>query len=324
MRMNPRTRLVAVCALVGVALTAAWWTPTGFREAVAAMIPARSAAGASGTVDPRVPASAARAHERNRAGDFEPLPPINAPLANTYALLKQRADHNDGHAACRLAVDLISCRNLPLLQMVADGPDGENEAMFAKQGNLEAANAFAEMKLASIRARQRCEGITLAQTARASVYLKQAAQAGIGDAVVRYADGQGFDPRGMFGVLRDPGFDAWRREARAMALRALRQGNRDAAQLLWLAYSGDYSLFGGLVADDAVQSQAYQVLLDRLYGRTTRPSPALSARQEQEAEATGERMHRHYFDGRTFPEADNPSSVVSGLSQLTDSTAACE
>ena len=109
-----------------------------------------------------------------------------------------------------------------------------------------------------------------------------------------------------------------------MALRALRQGNRDAAQLLWLAYSGDYSLFGGLVADDAVQSQAYRVLLDRLYGRTTRPSVALSAQQEQEAEATGERMHRQYFDGRIFPAADNPSSVVSGLSQLTDSAAACE
>jgi hypothetical protein len=256
----------------------------------------------------------------------DPLPPADAPVVQVFDGLKQRADAGDAHAACRLAVELLGCRNLPLMQMVAGGSDAggdDNEAAFARKGNLAAANFFAQMKLSALDAQQRCSNVSATQTALVAPYLRQAARAGIKDAIVRYVDGQGFDPRSMFGVLQDPSFDAWRREAPALALRALHQGNPAAVVLLYSAYSGDGALFAGLVRDDPVQARAYRILLERLHNRSPRPDASLTPEQQEAADALAAGMYHDDFHGQPLPDSEIDSAETATRNLLAMDTPDC-
>lgn len=276
----------------------------------------------SGTGAPAtVPASAGHA-----ALADEPLPSADAPVLQVLDALKQRADAGDAHAACRLAIELLRCRNLPLMQMVAGSSDAggdDSEAAFARKGNLAAANFFAQAKLGVIEARQRCKDVSPGQTALAAAYLRQSARAGIGDAMVRYVDGQGFDPRAMFGVLQDPSFDAWRREAPALALRALRQGNPAMVPVLYVAYSSDGPLFGGLVKDDPVQARAYRVLLERLHNRVPRPDASLTPEQQQAADTLAATMYHDDFHDRPLPDSEIESAETATRNLLAMDTPDC-
>ena len=252
------------------------------------------------------------------------LPPQDAPVAQVFDALKQRADAGDAHAACRLAVDLLRCRDLPMLQAVAASPaEGghDKEADFAQRGNLAAANFFAEAKPGALEARQQCEGVSKAQAALAARYLRQAARAGIADAIVPYVDGKAFDPLAMFGMLRDPQFDAWRREAPELAMQALREGEPKAVSLLYGAYSGDHSLFAGLVRDDPVQARAFRILLETLQGAPHRRDDALAPAQQEAAEALADRMYRDDFHARPLSgdrRAALDAAIQSAFSPGTD------
>jgi hypothetical protein len=301
---RPRLLRSAVAALV-LGLGLALWPEVRHRAGMAA--PAVGAAMAAAPVAQDVDSTSVERAE-TRGEPSEPLPPADARIAATFATLRQRADDGDAHAACRLAVDLLLCRNLPMAQAISAIPksgDEDNEAAYARKGNLEAANWFAEAKLAEATARQRCADVTPGQIALGPAYLRQAARAGIGDAVFRYADGQAFDPMRMFGMLRDPLFDTWRREAPEIARQGVRDGNPAAVMLLYTAYSGDFSAFGGLIADDPVQAHAYRALWDRLHGRTPHVDPSLPGPQQQEADAIAERMHRQYFGGRVLSREES-------------------
>ena len=260
------------------------------------------------------------------ASASEPLPPADAPAAKVFDGLKQRADAGDAHAACRLAIELLRCRNLPLMQMVAGSSDAggdDNEAAFARKGNLAAANFFAQAKLDVIAAWQRCKDVPPAQTALAAFYLRQSARAGIADAIVRYVDGQAFDPRAMFGVLQDPSFDAWRREAPALALRALHQGDPAAVVLLYSAYSSDGALFAGLVRDDPVQARAYRVLLQRLHNRPSHADASLTPPQQEAADALAARMYHEDFHDRALPDSEIESAETATRNLLAMETPDC-
>jgi len=282
-------------------------TPPAAHIAVIASPQPRTAAPATG------PASAGHVVLAN-----DPLPPADAHVAQVFDGLKQRADAGDAHAACRLAIELLRCRNLPLMQMVVGGSDrgsNDNEAAFARNGNLAAANWFAQAKLDVIAARQRCKNVSPGQTALAAFYLRQSARAGIGDAIVRYVDGQGFDAQAMFGVLQDPSFDAWRREAPALALRALQQGNPAAVVLLYSAYSGDGALFAGLVRDDPVQARTYRVLMERLHNRPPSPDASLTPEQQEAADGLAARLYHDDFHDRPLPdsEIESPETATRNL-----------
>lgn len=262
------------------------------------------------------------------AASNEPLPPEDAPLAQVFDTLKQRADAGDAHAACRLAVKLLQCRNLPTLQALAGGATEEgghdNEADYSREGNLAAANFFAEAKLRLLEAQERCKDISKEQNAFAARYLHQAARAGISDAIVRYADGQAFDPMAMFGMLRDPAFDAWRREAPELAMQALRQGNPKAAFLLYGAYSSDHSLFAGLVRDDPVQARAFRLLLETLKGAPHRRDDSLAPAQQEAAEALADRMYRDDFHGRPLSDDQRAAFDAAMQSAFSAGTDACQ
>ncbi|MGN6512664.1 MAG: hypothetical protein ACTHKZ_03720 [Lysobacteraceae bacterium] len=312
-----RHAVAAACLL----LAAAWLVRGLYAQA-----PARRAARRPAASAPHKVQEAATPAMRMPAGQAtasEPLPPADAPVTQVFDALRRRADAGDARAACRLAVDLQRCRDLPLLQAMAAGTENgkDAETSFAREGNLAAANFFAGVKLRLLEAQARCRDITPAQVAFAPQYLRQAAHAGIPDAIVRYVDGKGFEPMSMYGMLHDARFDAWRREAPALAMQALRQGEPKAVFLLHVAYSSDQSLFAGLVPDDPVQARAFRLLLERLKGEPGRSDDALPPAQQEAAEARADRMYREDFHGRPLSggqRAAFDTAIESAFSAGTD------
>lgn len=292
-----RRAAVATCML----LVAAW-----LLHRLYAWTPAEALSGNSAATAPRTTPDLGTSVTPTPGGQAiasDPPPPERAPVARIFEALKQRADAGDAHAACRLAVDLVRCRSLPMMQAVASTPaeDGhDNETDFARKGNLAAANFFAEAKLRLLEAQERCKDVSKKQTAFAAKYLRQAARAGISDAIVRYADGQAFDTMAMFGMLRDPAFDAWRREAPELAMQALRQGNPKVVPILYAAYSSDAALCGGLIRDDPVQARAYLVLLTKLKNAPPPRAGSLTPAQLDAADALATWIYREDFHGRSL------------------------
>lgn len=231
-----------------------------------------------------------------------PLPPADARVTDVFAELQHRADHGDAQAACRLAVSLLDCSALSVWPQPAE--QDEQEQVLEREHGAAAANFAAQQRLGMIAARQRCAGITDAQKALAPNYLRQAARAGVNEALVRYADGGSFPQDGPFRTLRDPAFDLWRREAPAMMQRALQQGEPAAVPILYMAYTSDASFFVGLVPDDRIRGAAFRLLMSRLSGRTPTPPPELTADEFRLASEDAARMHREHFGGEVM-SADN-------------------
>lgn len=232
------------------------------------------------------------------------LPPAGTPVLDFFDGLKKRADAGDARAACRLAVELIRCRTSAETTS-RGGLDQmrELEEGFAKDEKLVAADWLAARQLRHIEATQRCSGVTETQHRLAGHYLQQAARSGINEALVRFADGQGFhSTQSMYGVLQEPQFEQWRRDAPGFVQQALAQGEPAATQLLIMAYSDDNSLFAGLVRDDPVAFRAQRLLQARLRGSPVTVATNLDPQQEGQAQAQAARMHRAYFDSAVVPK----------------------
>lgn len=228
----------------------------------------------------------------------QPLPALDMPVAAMFNELKQRADRGDALASCRLAVELIECNQATQFAgITAMQNTATAEHDLAAAGMEEAANHIAAMQLQQLESEKRCAGISESQRAMAGTYLALAAKAGVGEAMIRYAEGQGLGTgNSTFGMLRDPGFDQWRRDAPQFLHKALENGEPSAAVILMVAYSDDNSLIGGLVADDPVQFYSYRTLMDRLRGRPPSPRTDLTPAQTAEALARSAGMHADYFN----------------------------
>ncbi len=274
------------------------------------------------------------------------LPPDNAPLAEVFDELKARADAGDAHAACRLAVDLLDCG---AVDATAQGQlDGlrTREATSEHKGNLTEANGYAEMQAQVVAAQQRCARIGQDQIALAGNYLRAAAKAGVPEAMLRYADGQGFGRALGLAALRDPNFDTWRREAPEMMRASLAAGRPGAAMVLADAYRTDtQAYFSALVPNDATQARAYSVLFLRLMGKDA-PAGAATVAPEtlaqmraagidtsamdptpdelRQAEAQADQMYRDYFGGRPLTDKRSMSRwlVVGPRTTLATDTSA--
>ena len=231
------------------------------------------------------------------------LPPPGSPVAAIFDQLKAAADAGDGVAACRLAVELLACESLQQFAAADAGGEALEDAL-SRQGNLEGANSVASFELRQLQSRRQCAGITEAQRALGARYLRQGAEAGVAEAMVRYADGQVFgNPGSVYGVLRHPEFDRWRRDAPVFLQRALREGDTSAAFVLMVANSDDNSLFAALVPDDAEAAQSFRSLLGHLRGGPAGPQTGLDPAALARANAQGLRMHLDHFQGRQVPAA---------------------
>lgn len=242
------------------------------------------------------------------------LPPTNVPVVSLFDAMKRRADQGDALASCRLAVELIQCRDTK--QMESQGAMGNlrsSESEFSEAGNRDAADGAADYQLKLLGARAHCNGLSDSQLSLAGGYLRQAAQAGISEALVRYADGQGFpQTESMFGMLQDPGFEQWRREALASVESALRKGDPAAAFMLYLAYSDDNARLTGLIRNDPALASRYRLLMARLRDKPEPILKDLTAAQLAESRAAAARMHQEYFDNVVLgPEVPLTASLGS-------------
>ncbi|MBW8369196.1 MAG: hypothetical protein K0M70_15230 [Arenimonas sp.] len=146
-----------------------------------------------------------------------------------------------------------------------------------------------------------CRAVPEALKARGAHYLVQAARAGEPEAKLRYADGHHFRPDGR-GVLSDPGFDTWRREAPVMLQRAFEAGYPDTAIYLHIAHASDVGFMASLIEDDREQGLAAQHLHARLLARRGPvQSWGLDAAAQQRARELAAQWHRNYFKNRTYP-----------------------
>jgi len=136
---------------------------------------------------------------------------------------------------------------------------------------------------------------------------------GVAEALVRYADGQGFpETESMFGMLQDPDFEQWKREAPASLERALRQSDPAAVAMLYLAYSDDNAMLTGLIRNDPALASRYRLLMARLRGKPESVLKGLTAAQLVESRAAAARMHQEYFDNAVLgPEVSLTAALGS-------------
>lgn len=229
------------------------------------------------------------------------LPPQDAPLAQIIAPLQQRADSGDRKAACRLAMELLRCDFVTSWAEMQANIGADYEAELMNEGKIAAADAAALIKLQQLERLIDCRAVPEALKARGAHYLVQAARAGEPEAMLRYADGQHWRPD-LRGVLSDPGFDTWRREAPVMLQRALEAGYPDAAFYLHIAHASDVGFMASLIEDDPELALAAHYLHTRLFGGrglVSRTGPDAAA--QQRARELAAQWHRNYFKDRTYP-----------------------
>ena len=270
-----------------------------------------SAIGTGGSTKPEDPGAAAGSTGANPA-NAAPLPPLHTPLAAIFDDLKRRADRGDARASCRLAVELIDCGQLESLAQAGYLENSKSaEKDLEHSGMLAAANSVANHQVRHLESMKRCAGIGRDQRELAADYLLQAANAGIPEAMIRYAEGQGIATgNSMFGALRSRGFDQWRRNAVDLLQNALERGEPAAVFVLYSAHSDDNSLIGGLIADDPVKVHTYRLLMGRLRGKSDAPAGKLSPRQKAEADQHAAEMHAEYFNSRIL---DDPGAFSSSM-----------
>lgn len=216
---------------------------------------------------------------------LDPASPARAlPPPGTLADLTARAGAGDAIAACQLAAELADCRTREVLTRHTRG--NAPEAMTP-----------------------RCEQLLAGHVDRHFDLLRQAANAGEPEAMLRYAMGEGFGISGdSFSYLRSPHFDTWRREAPAMLQSLLEAGYPEA--VIYRMMAND-SLMGGpmgnLIEPDAVQDRAYTELLlllsddaDLVALMRLREGAGADTLVTEQARQQAERWHQDHFSGRTF------------------------
>jgi hypothetical protein len=259
------------------------------------------------------------------------LPPAGLPANQIVDDLLRRAKAGDTRAACRLGAELIRCSILlGNVRNLTTTPVGERilEQMDKDEATLEKEHFdFASALLANV---QTCTGVDAATVAQGPKWLRTAALAGENDALVLYADGMGMQPGAgsPYSFIRDPGFDAWRREAPGMMWQALRQGSPDAVFALNAAYSSDYSAFGALVEDDPARARVLSSLFRAVYGTTRRQGSGVSPSAQADADAQAAVLFAEHFHSRRLPpnRGYNVWSAVSPITGISGSAkhSACD
>lgn len=218
---------------------------------------ARRAAPMQSTSSPRL----AMPTPTTSGGSAAPLPPLNVPVAGLIEDLKKQAAAGNVPAACRLAFELDRCENGPRHQRSA--------ATFA---NLAAQSGtgpelarrymgFAEREQVRANEAQRvCGGVPREEIAGAWRYLLQAARAGHGPSMVRYASRRTLWGEDAMQIL--DGLIAYRAEGASFLQGAAQMGLPEAYEQLGFIHVTGES--GGLdVPADRVKGLAYYLAMLR-------------------------------------------------------------
>jgi hypothetical protein len=190
------------------------------------------------------------------------LPPINTPVAQVLDELERAAHAGDARAACRVAFELERCHELRALQSsistfreLAERP-GIGPELAKRYG------AMADREQARfLEARRLCEGVSAADAQDAWRYLLQAARAGHGPSMARFASRRVFSDADPVAAL--DGLIAYRNEGPAFLARAAQAGYPEAYEQLAFAYVTGNDLGLG-VPHDPVRGVAYYTALMRV------------------------------------------------------------
>jgi hypothetical protein len=164
-----------------------------------------------------------------------PLPPLNTPLAATLTDLKARARQGSAPAACRLAFELERCHNARRQQRsvatyrnLAEQPGIGTELTrrYAAVAEREQARLAEVQKL--------CEGVAAEESVDAWRYLLQAARAGHGPSMARFASRRALFDEDPMKIL--DGLIAFRSEGPAFLQRAAEMGYAEAYEQLAFGY----------------------------------------------------------------------------------------
>ncbi|KFL35751.1 hypothetical protein [Arenimonas donghaensis] len=277
--MNRNQSLALALGLIGVAAALAWrWHSASGPEMPlppAADVPAES----GHPVDPPPAGTPVAVARFDDAGPARPLA-MPGPIEDLAA----RAGAGDALAACQLARELGECRSKKFLRDIATESD--------EYGST-----------------PRCEVLLAQHRDKHFDWLRQAAHAGEPEAMLRYAQGEGFGMSGAsFDYLRSPRFDTWRREAPAMLEALVKAGYPEALVTRMMAND---PLMGGPLAGalppDPVTDQAYADLFLLLQGDGRLRALAQARLRNQpdsvvreQARDLAMRWHQDYFKGHTY------------------------
>lgn len=188
----------------------------------------------------------AREPQAIRVGN--PLPPLDLPLAETFAELEQRSQRGDHRAACRLGEELRRCHGVsPFGGGTAPLSDEQIAKLFADSG-LAGESLERELQRTMTRRDEEsklyahCAGVAASDSRRAPYFQLQAARAGHIDAVLAIAN-----PRSLnlvADLMDDPGLAQLYHDHRLpMLIRALEAGHPRALEALffWSNSTGSHS-----------------------------------------------------------------------------------
>ncbi|KFN50790.1 hypothetical protein [Arenimonas composti] len=298
---------VGVAALLLSA--AAWWLSP---PQAAPAVDASPVAHPESIADPATPVPTAAG-----TAALPALPSPSLPLAEQLGPLQQRAAAGDGKAACRLAMQLLRCdvANRLTAGMHAQSAALEQALDTMPADQLEQLQLLLERHGAVV---DDCAAVPAGLAAQRGTLLRQAALAGEIDAILLYAYGAHLDfghdapidggrprprdPTGQprdYSWLRDPAFDAWKREAPALLHAAFAAGSVDALSALSSGYAGSVdqaSPVRALLPHDMVMHNALLMLASRIrWWADGKPPRFLTAEGRTAANELVDRWHREYF-----------------------------
>ncbi len=206
--------------------------------------------------------SQAKAQPARAATSLPTPPPIGTLLADTYPLLKQRADAGDWRAACRLSFEVDRCNRRSGFELAAKYADASvartdpKDAGFARIVAM-ANNARSDADFAN----RICAGFVERDADDAWRYALQAALDGAPSIKVRYAAtwNAALD-QGNPAATAD-GWVAYRQNAPALLQQAIDAGSPEAFQLASVMHLRPESVRWRLLPRDVVASLSYYFAL---------------------------------------------------------------
>jgi len=213
------------------------------------------------------------------------LPPHDVPLASIRADLEQRARAGDRRAACRLAVDLMRCQELPTMRSMSNNMErslARDEGQGDERGVGFRIDFLARTQNRLETLEPLCEGISEADTVQGFDWLLRAAELGHTPSMAEFARRPAVPFQSYLSELDR--LRMYRERAPEMAMRALAAGDTSLLPDLASAHlstSGrwGFSPLGQLVEKDDATAYAYYTLIQRLTPPDATP-PAPTPPQE--------------------------------------------
>lgn len=246
------------------------------------------------------------------------MPPIQTPLDQAAPALAAHAHAGNARAACRLALELLLCRQSLRMDSLRGLQSGLADSI-AAEGDLARALQTDEQTLRTAEHARVCRGVDSALQSQAEAFLVQAAHARVPYAMYLYATGEHILQEPGFAAM--PEFDDWRRTAPAMMIAARDAGIPDAVSFLANAYANDWTLANSLFADDAVKANAHWLLQSLLRSGNAgdgHPFLRVEVRDDTASLKLARQLHERNFGGRLFPDVQAYPSPAYGLRSTPD------